>query len=74
MTATLLVIGLVVVAALGAAAGAGFGLTTLVLALAGLESLTPLFTAVLVAPMTMYNVAAVSAAFEQLRGTDRPEL
>ena len=69
------ILGLVVVvAALGAAAGAGFGLTTLVLALAGLESLTPLFTAVLVAPMTMYNVAAVSAAFEQLRGTDRPEL
>ncbi|QGX95865.1 hypothetical protein EI982_14280 [Haloplanus rallus] len=69
------ILGLVVVvAALGAAAGVGFGLASLVLALAGLEPLTPLLTAVLVAPMTMYNVAAVSAAFEQLRGTDRPEL
>jgi len=69
------ILGLVVVvAALGAAVGVGFGLANLVLALAGLESLTPLLTAVLVAPMTMYNVAAVSAAFEQLRGTARPEL
>jgi len=64
----------VVVAALGGAVGVGFGLVSVVTALAGLEALTPLLTAVFVAPVTMYNVAAVSAAFDQLRGAGRPEL
>jgi hypothetical protein len=62
------ILGLVlVVAALGFAVGIVFSVVNLVVSIAGLGVLTPLLTAVLVAPMTMYNVAAVAAAFDQLR-------
>lgn len=63
------ILGLVlVVAALGFALGIGFGVANVVATLAGYEILVPLIAAVVVAPVTMYNVAAVAAAFEQLRG------
>ncbi|WP_251342394.1 hypothetical protein [Haloplanus halophilus] len=62
------ILGLVlVVAAVGLVIGVAFGAVNVALSLAGLGSLTPLLAAVLVAPMTMYNVAAVAAAFDQLR-------
>jgi len=56
---------LVVVAA-GLALGVVFAITNIVATLAGARIVTPLLAAVAVAPVTMYNLAAVAAAFEQL--------
>ncbi|GAB6862162.1 hypothetical protein ACFR97_05910 [Haloplanus litoreus] len=62
------ILGLVlVVASLGFAVGIGFSVMNLAASLAGFGVVTPLLAAVLVAPMTMFNVATVAAAFDQLR-------
>jgi hypothetical protein len=62
------ILGLVlVVSAIGFTAGIGFSVVNLVVSLAGFGVVTPLLAAALVAPMTMFNVATVAAAFDQLR-------
>jgi hypothetical protein len=66
---------LVVVLALGFAMGLGFSVLSFAVTLAGVPELLPLLTAVLTAPVTMYNLAALSAAFDQLRnGAGTPAL
>jgi hypothetical protein len=61
------VLGLVlVVVAAGLALGVVFAITNVVATLAGARIVTPLLAAVVVAPVTMYNLAAVAAGFEQL--------
>lgn len=65
----LAVLGLVlVVVAIGLAVGAVFAVVTVAAALAGYQVVVPLVAAVVVSPVTMYNLAAVAAAFEQLAG------
>jgi len=62
------ILGLVlVVSAIGFTVGIGFSVMNLVVSLAGFGVVTPLLAAILVAPMTMFNVATVAAAFDQLR-------
>ncbi|MFB6101856.1 MAG: hypothetical protein ABEJ73_04755 [Haloplanus sp.] len=68
------IFGLVaVVALLGFAVGAGFGVLSTVATLAGVEAVIPLAIALVTAPVTMYNLAVLAAAFEQLRGSPAAE-
>lgn len=61
------ILGLVlVVVAIGGAAGAVFGAVNVAATLAGYQVVVPLVAALVVSPVTMYNLAAVASAFEQL--------
>jgi hypothetical protein len=61
------ILGLVLaVVAIGGAAGVAFGVANVAATLAGYQVVVPLVAALVVSPVTMYNLAAVAAAFERL--------
>ena len=62
---SILGLGLVVVA-IGGAAGVVFGVVNVAATFAGYQAVVPLVAALVVSPVTMYNLATVAAAFEQL--------
>ncbi|AZH26868.1 hypothetical protein [Haloplanus aerogenes] len=70
----LAILGLVlVVVAIGAAVGVVFAVVNIAASLAGYQVVVPFVAAVVVSPVTMYNLAAVAAAFEQLAGVPNAE-
>lgn len=63
---------LAIVAAIGLAIGIVFGVTNFVVVLAGYEAALPVLAGLCFAPMTLFNLAVVAAAFEQLRDDVSP--